>query len=84
MVAINVIPEQDGMVPGWRDRYGFTFPILVGTDSDKVMIDYRLSATPLNFLLDGEGKILARFEGYSPGAEKKIEESILQALGSGS
>jgi glutathione peroxidase-family protein len=80
MVAINVISEQDGMVPDWRDRNGFTFPILVGTNSEEIMENYRMTAAPLNFLLDSEGKVLARFEGYSPGGEREIEKDIRQAL----
>ena len=84
MVAINVISEQDAMVPDWRDRNGFTFPILVGADSERIMGDYRMTAAPLNFLLDAEGKVLARFEGYSPGGEREIEKDILQALKPGS
>ncbi len=80
MVAINVIPEQDDMVAPWQEKNGFTFPILVGSDSDSIMNDYRMTAAPLNFLLDSEGNILNRFEGYAPGGEKEIEKDIRQAL----
>ena len=74
-------PEQDGLVPGWRDQNGFTFPILVGAKTDTLIEEYRLSSTPLNFLLDADGKIISRQEGYAPGAEARIEAQIRQSLG---
>lgn len=83
MVAINVYSDQDGMVPEWRDEHGFTFPILVGADSEKVFSDYRLTSTPLNVLLDPNGKIVKRWEGYRPGAEADIEAAVRKALTAG-
>jgi len=82
MVAINVIPEQDSMLPAWIERGDYTFPVLVGASTEKVFEDYRMTAAPLNFLLDSQGKILARYEGYSPGQEKEIEARIAQEIAS--
>ena len=81
MVAVNVIPDQDELVPQWRDNNGYTFPILVGAETNSLIEDYRLSSTPLNFILDAEGKILSRQEGYAPGSEGRIETQIREALG---
>ena len=80
MVAINVIPEQDSMVPKWLEDGGFGFPVLVGANSDSIISDYRLVSTPLNFLLDAEGKIISRWDGYYEGAEEEIEEAVKEAL----
>jgi thiol-disulfide isomerase/thioredoxin len=80
VVAINVIPEQDGMVPAWRDNNGFTFPILIGASTDILIKNYRLTSTPLNFLLDVQGKVIFRQEGYAPGSETRIESLIREAL----
>ena len=80
MVAINVIPEQDAMVPAWAKRGGYTFPILVGANTGQIASTYQISGTPATFLLDGQGKVLARIDGYSPGQEKKIEQRIQAAL----
>jgi hypothetical protein len=80
MVAINVIPEQDSLVGPWREKNGFTFPILVGSSSDTIMNDYQMTGAPLTFVLDSDGKILNRMDGFSPGGEKKIEQDIRQAL----
>ncbi len=81
VVAVNVIPEQDELVPQWRTDKGLTFPVLVGAETNSLIETYRLSSTPLNFLLDAEGRILSRQEGYAPGSEVRLEAQIRQALG---
>ena len=84
VVAINVIPEQDHLVEDWSVERGFGFPILVGAESGQLIEDYQLVATPLSFLLDSEGRVLARFDGYHPGQEEEIEGMIRRELGAGS
>lgn len=81
VVAVNVIPDQDELVPQWRDKIGITFPILVGADTNALIANYRLSSTPLNFVLDSQGKIVSRQEGYAPGSEASMEEDIRETLG---
>lgn len=81
VVAVNVIPDQDHMVPQWRNKNAFTFPILVGASTDTLVKNYRLTATPLNFLLDAQGRIISRQEGYRPGLEDRIEAKIRDSLG---
>ncbi|UCF37227.1 MAG: hypothetical protein JSU96_20980 [Acidobacteriota bacterium] len=80
MVAINILPEQDESVPAWKASKGFSFPVLVGAETDSIIEDYHLIATPLSFLLDGEGGIIHRWDGYYPGAEVEIEKSVREAL----
>jgi len=81
VVAVNVIPEQDELVPHWKENGGYSFPVLVGAQTNTLIEDYRLSSTPLNFLLDGEGKVISRQEGYAPGSERTMEAQIRQSLG---
>jgi peroxiredoxin len=81
VVGVNVIPDQDELVPHWRDNNGITFPILVGAETNTLIENYRLSATPLSFLLNAEGKIISRQDGYTPGSEARIEAHIREALG---
>jgi peroxiredoxin len=83
VVAINILIEQDHLLPEWKDKHGIEFPILVGPDLDHLAETYRLESTPLNFLLDSEGKIVKRFDQYYPGAEKEVEEAIRELLGIG-
>jgi peroxiredoxin len=82
VVAVNIYPDQDEDVPAWKERLGLEFPILVGADIDRIIEDYRLEATPLNFLLDSEGKIVKRFDQYYPEAEEEIEKEIKKILAS--
>jgi thiol-disulfide isomerase/thioredoxin len=81
MVAVNVIPSQDPLVEQWLQNGGFTFPVLVGADTDTLIEDYNLRTTPLSFLLDTNGNILSRFEGYQVGSGYKMETRIRRSLG---
>lgn len=81
MVAINVIPDQDPMIPEWMKEGGYTFPVLVGASTEKISIDYRMTGAPLTFILDKEGKIVKRLDGFDPGQEVEIEETIRSLLG---
>jgi cytochrome c biogenesis protein CcmG, thiol:disulfide interchange protein DsbE len=79
MVWINVIPEEERLIADWRTRRGFRVPILLGGGS--VQNDYKLVMTPTHYLLDSQGKVLARHAGYTTGDEKTLERQIQQALG---
>ena len=81
VIAVNIFPDQDDMLPEWKERLGIQFPILIGVDTDSLVEDYRLEATPLNFLLDSEGNIVKRFDQYFPGAEADVESAITGFLG---
>lgn len=80
MVAVNVIPDQDPLVPEWLKEGGYTFPVLVGASTEKISIDYRMTGAPLTFILDSQGKIVKRFDGFDPGQEVEIEETVRSLL----
>jgi len=77
-VWINVLPEQDRMLPRWRSSHGFTVPILLGGHG--VQKDYSLTMTPTHYLLDAAGHILSRHDGFKLGDETELERRIQQAL----
>jgi thiol-disulfide isomerase/thioredoxin len=78
MVWINVVQEQDALVAAWRTTHGFTVPVLLGGRSaDR---DYKVTATPMHYLIDAEGKILSRHAGYSAGDDRDLERRIREAL----
>jgi thiol-disulfide isomerase/thioredoxin len=79
MVWINVVPEEERLIAAWRARHGYSVPILLGGRS--VQDDYRVSGTPTHCLIDGQGKVLWRHEGYKPGDERDLERRIRLALG---
>ncbi len=80
MVSINITPDQNSMIPDWRSKHEWTFPVLVVAKQEAVENDYDLNATPTHFLLDSKGKVLLKQTGYRPGDEKVLEERIQKAL----
>lgn len=78
MVWINVVPDEERLIADWRARHGYTVPILLGRQS--AARDYKLVMTPTHYLLDAQGRVLSRHEGYTPGDEKSLEREIQQAL----
>lgn len=81
LVVVNILPDQDSLVEKWKTENGYTFPTLIGADTETIIEAYGLRATPLNFLIDPHRNILYRSEGYSAGTEDKIEAEVRKALG---
>ena len=44
MVWINVVPEEEPLIAGWRATHGYSVPVLLGGRS--VQNDYKLVMTP--------------------------------------
>jgi len=78
MVWINVVPDEEPLIAGWRATHGYTVPVLLGGRS--VQDDYKLRMTPTHYLLDSRGKVLSKHAGYTAGDEKALERDIQQAL----
>jgi peroxiredoxin len=78
VVWINVLPEEEPLIADWRNKHGYTVPVLVGGRS--VQNDYKLVMTPTHYLLDSRGNILSKHAGYKPGDEKNLERAIQHAL----
>jgi cytochrome oxidase Cu insertion factor (SCO1/SenC/PrrC family) len=78
MVWINVVPEEEPLIAGWRATHGYTVPVLLGGRS--VQNDYRLVMTPTHYLLDARGNVLSKHAGFKAGDEQGLERDIQQAL----
>jgi cytochrome oxidase Cu insertion factor (SCO1/SenC/PrrC family) len=78
MVWINVVPDEEPLIAGWRATHGYTIPVLLGGRS--VQNDYKLVMTPTHYVLDARGKVLSKHAGYTAGDEKALERAIQQAL----
>jgi len=78
MVWINVVPQEDRLIPDWRAKNGFSVPVLLGGRS--AQNDYKLTMTPTHYLLDPEGKVLFKQAGFTHGDEKVLEQQIQRAL----
>ena len=82
VVWINVVPEQDHLVAKWRHRHGDIGTILLG--GEDVHKQYAVTMTPTQYVLDRDGKILARQIGFKRGDETRLEHTIQTALAPGS
>ena len=78
VVFINVVQEEEKLIPEWRSQHGYTVPILIGGRS--VQNDYKLTITTTHYLLDAKGQVISRHAGFKPGDEKGLEQEIQQAL----
>ena len=80
MVWINILPEQEKLVAPWLDEHHFNVPVLLGKSLDSLAKDYRVKATPTNYLLGEKGEVIYYQTGYKPGDEKSLEAKIAAAL----
>ena len=78
VVWINVLPEENRLVAGWRAQHASSIPVLIGGRS--AQRDYNIEMTPTHFLLDSTGRVLAKKAGFTPGDEKTLEADIQAAL----
>jgi len=82
MVALNTIAFQTEMIPEWKAKGKYTFPIVVTGDKDFFSKNqFGVGGTPTNFLLNADGKVVFRHIGYSAGGEKTMEAEIRELLG---
>jgi peroxiredoxin len=79
-VLINVVEEEDKLIPRYLQEHKINLPVLTGAWQPSLMRDYDLEATPTHVLLDSEGMVLLRQNGYVPGDEKALETGIVAAL----
>ncbi len=62
------------------EGYGFTIP--AGFDVDQtVSRQFGVIATPTNYLIDANGRIVWRHYGYRPGDEVDMRDRLKAALG---
>ncbi len=78
VVWINVLPEENRLVAGWRAQHASSIPVLIGGRS--AQRDYKIEMTPTHFLLDSGGRVLAKKAGFVPGDEKTLEQETQTAL----
>ena len=79
-VIINVKPEENKLITGWREKYNIPVPVLIGASQDALMDDYHLTMTPTHYLLGKKGEVLLHQNGYNRGDEQTIEAKIAEAL----
>jgi cytochrome oxidase Cu insertion factor (SCO1/SenC/PrrC family) len=80
-VWVNILPEETSLIAGWQMTKNLNVPVLVGASQESLQRDYNINSTPSSYLLDENGRILLREDGYKPGDEKILEAKIAGALG---
>ena len=73
-------PESVAMVKPYAKRYGYTFTILLDTESRVLALYNPRVALPYTLLIDRSGRIAQVHQGYSLGDEIKMEEEIVGLL----
>jgi cytochrome oxidase Cu insertion factor (SCO1/SenC/PrrC family) len=79
-VWVNILPEEEGLIAGWQMAKNLTVPVLIGGSQESLQRDYHINSTPSTYLLDENGRVLFREDGYKPGDEKTLESKIEAAL----
>ena len=80
MVWINIVEEEEEMIPAWLAQHQYDVPVLVGASQRYLAGRYRLQMTPEHYILNNEGKILFRQRGYKTGYAEELEENVKEAL----
>ena len=77
-------PESQGDVRPFVKQRGFSFPVLLDTDTQVTNQFNPRRAAPYSLVIDRRERISWTHEGYVPGDEKKLEAAVLAALDSSS
>src|SRR5688572_11607396 len=77
MIAINMVSQQNSMIPDWKAKGKYTFPLVVTEETDYWATNpYKVQITPTNILLDSEGKAVFRHLGGQRIMETEIRELL--------
>lgn len=80
MIALNTVDEQKNLIPEWRAKNKYTFPILIGLPEDR-FLDYQFVGAPMNLLVDAQQRIRFRHRGGSlTGRNSNVLEAEIREL----
>lgn len=74
---VGVALDEPEKVIGFAQSYGMNYPVLFGNDN-VAMLYGGISGIPTTFIIDRQGKIVGRYEGFTSKAE--FESAIKQLL----
>ena len=82
MVAINMVSQQNDMLPEWKAKGKYTFPVLVTDEKDYWSTNpYGVRFTPTNLLLAADGKVGFRHLTEVSEKDPIMEAQIRELLG---
>jgi peroxiredoxin len=79
-VWINVLPQENKLIPKWQTEKHFTVPVLIGASQDWLQDHYRIVSTPTEYLLGPHGEVLFYQSGYKAADVPILESKIKDAL----
>ncbi len=74
-------PESQGAVRPFVKQRGFTFPVLLDSESQVTNQFNPRRAAPFNMIIDKQRRNVWSHEGYVRGDERVLEAAVLEALG---
>ena len=82
VVAVSMdSADQIADVPAFARRNQMNFTVLLDEDSSIAGIYNPRKSAPLSVIIDRQGHISARREGYNAGDEQFVEQDVVKALG---
>jgi peroxiredoxin len=78
-VSMDASETEAQVAPTVKSK-GWTFPVLLDTETRVVSLYNPRRAAPYTVLIDRHGKIVKKREGYNPGDEAEIEKDIDAAM----
>jgi peroxiredoxin len=73
-------PQNVGKIKPYFKSRGYSFPVLLDTDSQISRVLKKYKGLPYTILVDKDGKIVYTHKGYKKGEEKLLEKKILACL----
>ena len=80
MVWINLVEEEEELIPDWLASHQYEVPVLVGASMQYLARRYDIEVTPEHIIINPEREILYRQRGYEAGNETELEARVKQAL----
>jgi len=73
-------PSTVSQILPFVKRSGFTFPVLVDSETKAANLYNRQKNAPYTVVISRDGKIVSEGAGYEPGAEKALEQELVSLL----
>jgi peroxiredoxin len=73
-------PDTIAEVPAFRHRHNVTFPVGLDDDSHVARLYNPRKADPFLVFIDWRGNVIGIRDGYIPGDERDIQETISRAV----
>ena len=80
MVWINVVEDEEKLIPAWLAQHQYNIPVLVGASQKYLLRRYKIQMTPEHYLLNADGEILFKQRGFENGYTEALEANVKKAL----